>query len=183
MVELLSKVIEHLALGEVMQMSGVLPPEELEDKQAAAAVAKEDLLSRYINGYMNKSYFKTASLVANSCRATVLLGAHISDPLEREELMRVAHSFGRHIGYAYQVCDLFWSLVGNGRWRKSSRCAQSHSLFVCVCVLAFVFAYLGESLCCVCVCFRMCRSMCMHDEYYVYICVCSDVCVCICMRE
>lgn len=52
-VELLASVIEHLVKGEVMQMS--------------AAFAKRDTAAAF-EMYMSKTYYKTASLMANSCK-------------------------------------------------------------------------------------------------------------------
>lgn len=53
-VELLSTVIEHLVKGEVMQMSH--------------ALRNEKATSAAFDMYMTKTYYKTASLMANSCK-------------------------------------------------------------------------------------------------------------------
>ena len=58
-VELLSTVIEHLVKGEVMQMKTALRSE-------AATQAAFDL-------YLRKTYYKTGSLMANSCKAVAML--------------------------------------------------------------------------------------------------------------
>ena len=56
-VMLLSTVIEHLVTGEVMQMTA--KPEELTSWEH----------------YSRKTHFKTASLIAKSCKAIAMLGA------------------------------------------------------------------------------------------------------------
>ena len=81
-VELLASVIEHLVKGEVMQMS--------------AAFAKRDTAAAF-EMYMSKTYYKTASLMANSCKASAML-ACVS-----EEHQEAAFLYGKHIGLAFQV--------------------------------------------------------------------------------
>jgi all-trans-nonaprenyl-diphosphate synthase len=88
-VKLLSRVIMDLADGEVRQG-----------------------LFRYDTGqtfeaYIEKSYCKTASLMANSARAAGVL----SDlPLERLEAL---YRFGRQLGLAFQVVDDILDFTGN----------------------------------------------------------------------
>ena len=53
---MLSRVLEHLVTGEVMQMT-----------------AKPESLSS-MDHYVKKTYYKTASLIANSSKAIALLG-------------------------------------------------------------------------------------------------------------
>lgn len=58
----------------------------------------EDLLS--IDHYIKKTFYKTASLMANSCKAVAILGGQ---PREDCEL---AWEYGRHLGLAFQVSTL-----------------------------------------------------------------------------
>jgi hypothetical protein len=44
-----------------------------------------------------KTYLKTASLIANSCRCAALIGGYDKDIVERATL------YGRHLGLAFQV--------------------------------------------------------------------------------
>jgi hexaprenyl-diphosphate synthase len=80
---LMSTVIEHLVKGEVMQM-----------KAASTTGLKET-----IDYYLTKSFYKTASLIANSCKSVALLGGHGS------ELQQVAYDYGTHLGLAFQIVD------------------------------------------------------------------------------
>lgn len=77
----LSRVLEHLVGGEAMQMSAT----------------ESDLAS--FDYYYRKTYFKTASMLANSCRAIALLGSHPHAVAESAE------AFGKHLGLTLQVVD------------------------------------------------------------------------------
>jgi all-trans-nonaprenyl-diphosphate synthase len=88
-VKLLSRVIMDLADGEVRQG-----------------------LYRYDTGqsfatYLDKSYCKTASLMANSARAAGVLSGLPTPRLEE------LHRFGRHLGLAFQVVDDILDFTGS----------------------------------------------------------------------
>ncbi|GAB9464856.1 Solanesyl diphosphate synthase [Globisporangium polare] len=82
-VELMSTAIEHLVKGEVMQMKnadgrdGITPFEY----------------------YLRKNYYKTGSLMSNSCKAALELGKH------EERVAGLGFAYGRHIGLAFQLID------------------------------------------------------------------------------
>lgn len=83
-VELLSTVIEHLVRGEIVQM-------------------RPDLDDSYLlEQYLAKNYYKTGSLMANGCRAALMLD-------ENKEMTRAdcdaAFNYGRHVGLAFQLVD------------------------------------------------------------------------------
>lgn len=80
-VKLLSRVIMDLAEGEIRQ--GL--------KQFDTTLSLE--------AYLDKSYYKTATLIANSSKAVGVL----SDLSEAES--ENLYQFGRHLGLAYQVVD------------------------------------------------------------------------------
>lgn len=80
-VKLLSRVIMDLAEGEIRQ--GL--------KQFDTTLSLE--------AYLDKSYYKTATLIANSAKAVGVLSDLPED--EAENL----YQFGRHLGLAYQVVD------------------------------------------------------------------------------
>ena len=89
-IELLSRVLEHLVTGEVMQMT-----------------AKPERLMSF-DHYFQKTYFKTASLIANSAKAIVLLGGHDTETASH------AYDYGRHLGLAFQFQDDVLDFVGSG---------------------------------------------------------------------
>lgn len=84
-VELLSTVIEHLVKGEVMQMR--------------AALRNDDAQRAAVELYLRKTYYKTGSLMANSCRAVAMLGGY------SDALCSAAFAYGCHVGVAFQLVD------------------------------------------------------------------------------
>jgi geranyl diphosphate synthase len=49
--------------------------------------------------YLRKTYCKTASLMANSCKAVAVLGGH------SQADCHAASEYGRHVGLAFQLVD------------------------------------------------------------------------------
>ncbi|MEB3230769.1 MAG: solanesyl diphosphate synthase [Leptolyngbyaceae bacterium] len=80
-VKLLSQVIMDLAEGEIQQ-----------------GLNRFDA-SLSIDAYLEKSYYKTASLLANSAKAAGVL-SNVSD-----ELADHLYGYGRHLGLAFQIVD------------------------------------------------------------------------------
>lgn len=80
-VELLSKVLEHLVTGEIMQMTNT---------------TEQRCSMEY---YMQKTFYKTASLMANSCKAIALIAG------QPAEVCMLAYDYGRNLGLAYQLVD------------------------------------------------------------------------------
>jgi geranyl diphosphate synthase len=87
---LLSTVIENLVTGEVMQMTA--KPEEL--------VSWEH--------YAQKTHYKTASLIAKSCKAVALLESG-----EDADTAEAAYEYGRHLGLAFQYIDDVLDFTGS----------------------------------------------------------------------
>ncbi len=56
---------------------------------------EEDLLS--LDHYVRKTFHKTASLMANSCKAIAILGG------QNREVAQSAWEYGRHVGLSFQV--------------------------------------------------------------------------------
>ncbi len=88
-VKLLSQVIMDLAEGEIQQG-----------------------LNRFstnlsIDAYLEKSYYKTASLIANSSKAAAVL-SEVSDRLTTN-----LYAYGRHIGLAFQIVDDILDFTGS----------------------------------------------------------------------
>ncbi|XP_063425307.1 all trans-polyprenyl-diphosphate synthase PDSS1-like [Mytilus trossulus] len=80
-VAVLSQVIEDLVRGEFMQMG-----------------SKENENDRF-NHYLKKTFKKTASLLANSCKAVSILGN------SNEDITDVAFEYGKNVGIAFQLID------------------------------------------------------------------------------
>ena len=80
-VELMSQVLENLVSGEIMQMT-----------------ATKDQLSDQAF-YLEKTYCKTASLMANSAKSIAVLAG------QPAAVCDAAESYGRHLGIAFQIVD------------------------------------------------------------------------------
>ncbi|KAK4345242.1 hypothetical protein RND71_035418 [Anisodus tanguticus] len=80
-VSLLATVVEHLVTGETMQMS---------------TSSDERCSMEY---YMQKTYYKTASLISNSCKSIALLAGHTA------EVSMLAFDYGKNLGLAFQLID------------------------------------------------------------------------------
>ncbi|WWC92879.1 uncharacterized protein L201_007841 [Kwoniella dendrophila CBS 6074] len=90
-VELLATVIANLVEGEVMQLKATSEPEKNPTKKG-------------FEDYMRKTYLKTASLMAKSARASVILGG-CGITKEGEWVKDVAYGYGRNLGIAFQLID------------------------------------------------------------------------------
>jgi all-trans-nonaprenyl-diphosphate synthase len=88
-VKLLSQVIMDLAEGEIQQGLNRFST------------------SLSIDAYLEKSYYKTASLIANSSKAAAVL-SEVPDRLTAN-----LYSYGRHIGLAFQVVDDILDFTGS----------------------------------------------------------------------
>ncbi|GAV75007.1 polyprenyl_synt domain-containing protein [Cephalotus follicularis] len=80
-VSLLAKVVEHLVTGETMQMT---------------TTSEQRCSMEY---YMEKTYYKTASLISNSCKAIALLAGQTA------EVATLASDYGKNLGLAFQLID------------------------------------------------------------------------------
>ncbi|ESW27868.1 hypothetical protein PHAVU_003G239100 [Phaseolus vulgaris] len=80
-VSLLAKVVEHLVTGETMQMTTT------SDQQCS------------MEYYMQKTYYKTASLISNSCKAIAILAGQTT------EVAILAFEYGKNLGLAFQLID------------------------------------------------------------------------------
>lgn len=85
-VETMSTIIEHLVRGEVMQMRGSISTDGNNNN------------ARLVY-YLRKNFYKTGSLMANSCKSAALLGDY------PEELVTAAYRYGKHVGMAFQLVD------------------------------------------------------------------------------
>nr|YP_009243844.1 prenyl transferase [Sporolithon durum]AMK96086.1 prenyl transferase [Sporolithon durum] len=88
-VKIISKVITDFAEGEVMQ-----------------GITNFDT-SISIEDYVEKSFYKTASLIAASCKAAVMIN-HVD-----ENTQRIFYNYGKHIGLAFQIMDDILDITGS----------------------------------------------------------------------
>ena len=96
----MNRIIEDLVIGELQQLSS--NPDDKNDR---------------FQGYLKKSYNKTASLMANSCQAVAQM-AVTKDPGNRTEqatsskksdearmTIESAYLYGKNLGIAFQLID------------------------------------------------------------------------------
>jgi len=86
----MAKSLEALVQGEIMQLK---------------STAEERLSLEY---YLTKSYCKTASLMAFSCKSAALLSGHDI----KSEVAVAAEKFGYHFGLAFQIIDDLLDFTG-----------------------------------------------------------------------
>ena len=86
----MARSLESLVQGEIMQLR---------------STAEERLSLEY---YLTKSYCKTASLMAFSCKSAALLASHGRE----SEVAVAAEKFGYHFGVAFQVIDDLLDFTG-----------------------------------------------------------------------
>ncbi|KAL6972975.1 Solanesyl diphosphate synthase 3, chloroplastic/mitochondrial [Sarracenia purpurea var. burkii] len=87
-VSLLATVVEHLVTGETMQMT---------------TTSEQRCSMEY---YLQKTYYKTASLISNSCKAIALLAG------QSTEVSLLAYEYGKNLGLAFQLIDDILDFTG-----------------------------------------------------------------------
>lgn len=93
-IELIATCIANLVEGEFMQLHDL--NEENPDKQ------------KVLDYYLEKVYLKTGSLIAQSCKASSVLGGCSSD------VAKMTYDYGKNLGIAFQVC-----LSSVWKWSRS----------------------------------------------------------------
>lgn len=121
-VALMAEAIENLVQGEILQLldiEHIVSPEILEfakqeiRKVAEGEICKEargdivTLMEAMLQRYLEKSYLKTASLLAKSCKAVAVLGNCSRDEQD------IAFEFGKHLGIMFQIVDDVLDFEGN----------------------------------------------------------------------
>ncbi|KAF8802135.1 terpenoid synthase [Phlegmacium glaucopus] len=111
--ELIASVISNLVEGEILQMKEVsmdargndITNQNVHDKVAqklTCTTGKIDTGSREAwNIYLQKTYLKTASLMAKGARSAVVLGGCEEGEIWKE----IAYAYGRNLGIAFQLVD------------------------------------------------------------------------------
>lgn len=100
-VETMSTIIEHLVRGEVMQMRGNATTTTTATTTTATHTTSNDSSrnTERLVYYLRKNFYKTASLMANSCKSTALLGDYAPN------LVDACYRYGKHVGMAFQLVD------------------------------------------------------------------------------
>ncbi|KAJ4475077.1 isoprenoid synthase domain-containing protein [Lentinula aciculospora] len=93
-IQLIASVIANLVEGEILQMQDVDSPD-------GKAVPSSQVAKNAWTLYLQKTYMKTASLMAKGARSAVVLGGCADGEVYKE----VAYAYGRNIGIAFQLVD------------------------------------------------------------------------------
>nr|YP_009019635.1 prenyl transferase [Gracilaria salicornia]AHH24603.1 prenyl transferase [Gracilaria salicornia]UAD87624.1 prenyl transferase [Gracilaria salicornia] len=88
-VKIISKVITDFAEGEVRQ----------------GLTCFDEMIS--IDNYIEKSFYKTASLIASSCKATAILSQTTINTQNQ------FYIYGKHLGLAFQIVDDILDIIGS----------------------------------------------------------------------
>lgn len=100
--ELLASVISNLVEGEFMQVFPLTPSLSINFQlRSGSGNAADSRQQQSFDYYLEKTYLKTASLIAKSCRACTVLGG-CSD-----EVTQISYAYGKNIGMSFQVAFLF----------------------------------------------------------------------------
>ncbi|OQU80043.1 hypothetical protein SORBI_3007G070000 [Sorghum bicolor] len=87
-VSLLATAVNNLVTGELMQLT-ITPAQRCS-----------------MDYYLQKTYYKTAALISNSCKAIAVLSGQTT------EVQALAYQYGRHLGIAYQLIDDILDFTG-----------------------------------------------------------------------
>jgi len=114
-VETMSTIIEHLVRGEVMQMKGTITSSTTSNT-SATDLGKERLIQ-----YLRKNFYKTASLMANSCKSAAILGGY------NDTVVAAAYRYGKHLGVAFQLVDDILDFDGSASVMGKPALADLHA--------------------------------------------------------
>lgn len=99
--QLIASVISNLVEGEILQMRDVVLGGEVEGTKKDKDVGVEGKTKNAWTVYLQKTYLKTASLMAKGARSAVVLGG-----CEEGEVWKdIAYAYGRNLGIAFQLID------------------------------------------------------------------------------
>lgn len=90
--ETMCVIIDHLVTGEIMQ---IRPPSNDDNSNKDIEILPETRMEYYLR----KNFFKTASLMAQSCMSIAILAGH------EPEVVDSCYRYGKHIGLAFQLVD------------------------------------------------------------------------------
>ncbi|OEL17951.1 Solanesyl-diphosphate synthase 1, mitochondrial [Dichanthelium oligosanthes] len=91
-VSLMATAVEHLVTGETMQIS------TSREQRRSSGMVFQNICS--MDYYLQKTYYKTASLISNSCKAVAILAGHTA-----EVSMLALTNSGSMQGLAFQLID------------------------------------------------------------------------------
>lgn len=100
-IQLIASVIANLVEGEILQMQNQNQVESGSEPAAAPSHSQIEKTESAWTLYLQKTYMKTASLMAKGARSAVVLGGCADGEIYKE----VAYAYGRNLGIAFQLVD------------------------------------------------------------------------------
>ena len=97
--EITTRAVQNLIEGEMLQMKDVVEAAAADVTMRLNSMERSRKHQDMWNTYLQKSYLKTASLMARGIRSAVILGGCIQGEIWRE----IAYAYGRNLGIAFQV--------------------------------------------------------------------------------
>ncbi len=98
--QLIASVISNLVEGEILQMKDVVDLDDVKvQTDDGVTNGRSTKHQEAWNIYLQKTYLKTASLMAKGARSAVVLGGCAQGEIWKE----VAYAYGRNLGIAFQV--------------------------------------------------------------------------------
>lgn len=91
--ETMSTIIEHLVRGEVMQVHSTNKNRTYDNDESNPHYESPLVY------YLRKNFYKTASLMAQSCKSVAILGNY------NDNLVMASYQYGKHLGIAFQLVD------------------------------------------------------------------------------
>jgi len=91
--------VQNLIEGEMLQMKDVIETAAADVTMRLNSMEQSQKHQDVWNIYLQKSYLKTASLMARGIRSAVILGGSTQGEIWRE----IAYAYGRNLGIAFQV--------------------------------------------------------------------------------
>ncbi|KAI9299980.1 isoprenoid synthase domain-containing protein [Cunninghamella echinulata] len=97
-IEIMATCIANLVEGEFLQLKNTSSSSNNNNQHHQGERKKNEHQSTF-DHYMEKTYMKTGSLIAQSCKASAVLGGC------QEHVKNIAFAYGRHLGLAFQLID------------------------------------------------------------------------------
>ncbi|KAG5335177.1 hypothetical protein E4T56_gene6072 [Termitomyces sp. T112] len=97
--DLIASILSNLVEGEILQTRAVETGSAMKSTEAQGEHARK--IQDAWNIYLQKTYLKTASLIAKGARAAVTLGGCKDGDIWQE----IAYAYGRNLGIAFQLVD------------------------------------------------------------------------------
>ena len=106
---IMTRTVQNLIEGEILQMEDVVEATAHDDvTMRLNNMGRSQKYQDVWNTYLQKSYLKTASLMARGARSAVILGGCIQGEIWRE----IAYAYSRNLGIAFQVsCHTLFDMM------------------------------------------------------------------------